>query len=114
MACCIMKPVNMKKAFDTCVKVVALCENNMNDIDLFDDYWDIVKLLINMDKIEYTYGILEGLSNIPKNQILTEKELRSAGFAYRYTKKPVKRKNMRNSFADTISLVSELILRETT
>ena len=53
-----------EKAFDMCVKVVALCENNMNDIDSFDDYWDIVKLLINMDKIEHTYGMIEGLSNM--------------------------------------------------
>ena len=65
-----------EKAFDTCVKVVALCENNMNDIDLFDDYWDIVKLLINMDKIEYTYGILEGLSNMAEKSDIDRKRIK--------------------------------------
>lgn len=65
-----------EKAFDMCVKVVALCENNMNDIDLFDDYWDIVKLLINMDKIEYTYGILEGLSNMAEKTDIDRKRIK--------------------------------------
>lgn len=53
-----------EKAFDMCVKAVALCENNMNDIDSFDHYWDIVELLINMDKIEHIHGMLEGLSDM--------------------------------------------------
>lgn len=53
-----------EKAFDMCVKAVALCENNMNDIDSFDDYWDIVELLINMDKIGHIHGMLEGLSDM--------------------------------------------------
>lgn len=53
-----------EKSFDMCEKVVALCENNMNDIDSFDDYWDIVELLINMDKIGHIHGMLEGLSNM--------------------------------------------------
>ena len=53
-----------EKAFDMCEKAVALCENNMNDIDSFDDYWDIVELLINMDKIGHIHGMLECLSNM--------------------------------------------------
>lgn len=65
-----------EKAFDMCVKVVALCENNKNDIDLFDDYWDIVKLLINMDKIEYTYGMLECLSNMAEKSDIDRKRIK--------------------------------------
>ena len=53
-----------EKSLDMCVKAVALCENNMNDIDSFDDYWDIVELLINMDKIGHIHGMLEGLSDM--------------------------------------------------
>ena len=53
-----------EKAFDMCVRAVALCENNMNDIDAFDDYWDIVELLINMDKIEHIHGMLEDMSDM--------------------------------------------------
>ena len=53
-----------EKAFDMCVKAVALCENNMNDIDSFDEYRDIVELLINMDKIGHIHEMLEGLSDM--------------------------------------------------
>ena len=53
-----------EKAFDMCLEAVALCENNMNDIDSFDDYRDIVELLINMDKIGHIQGILECLSDM--------------------------------------------------
>ncbi len=53
-----------EKSLDMCVKAVALCENNMNDIDSFDDYWDIVELLINMDKIGHIHGMLECLSDM--------------------------------------------------
>ena len=64
-----------EKAFDICVKVVALCENNMNDIDSFDNYCDIVELLIKMDKIEHIKGMLEGLSDMAEKADIDQRRI---------------------------------------
>lgn len=64
-----------EKAFDMCVKAVALCENNMNDIDAFDDYWDIVELLINMDKIGHIHGMLEDMSDMAEKADIDRKRI---------------------------------------
>ena len=69
-----------EKAFDMCVKAVALCENNMNDIDSFDDYRDIVELLINMDKIGHIQGILEGLSDMAEKSDIDKRRIHVCRF----------------------------------
>ena len=69
-----------EKAFDMCVKAVALCENNMNDIDSFDDYRDIVELLINMDKIGHIQGILECLSDMAEKSDIDKRRIQVCRF----------------------------------
>lgn len=69
-----------EKAFDMCLEAVALCENNMNDIDSFDDYRDIVELLINMDKIGHIQGILEGLSDMAEKSDIDRRRIHVCRF----------------------------------
>lgn len=69
-----------EKAFDMCLEAVALCENNMSDIDSFDDYRDIVELLINMDKIGHIQGILEGLSDMAEKSDIDRRRIHVCRF----------------------------------
>ncbi|WP_455719580.1 diguanylate cyclase [Agathobacter sp.] len=65
-----------EKSYQMCLKVIELWNKEWKDVELFDDYYDIAEIMVDMDSIEYMHDLLDTLDRMAEQTDIDNRRLK--------------------------------------
>lgn len=71
------------KAYEECMKILNFETVDLNDVELFDDYLDIAKILLKMNRLENIQSVVNILDEMAENTDIDSRRLKLCDFRIR-------------------------------
>lgn len=65
-----------EKSYQECLKIVGMRNQDWNDVEIFDDYYDIAKIMVEMDSIENMQELLDTLDDMAEQTDIDNRRLK--------------------------------------